>query len=106
CPQRATSARACSRVAAPRAHRATSAPAPANCSAIARPMPRLAPATTTRLPVKSKDIVISLKARLAATIAAKRLAFDLPTPPVDVATECQPCLRDGAPAANREGGRR
>src|SRR6185369_13746369 len=55
-PPRAMSARASSRVALPRAHSATSAPAAANCDAIARPMPRLAPATRTRLPVKSKDI--------------------------------------------------
>jgi hypothetical protein len=46
-------ARASSSAAAPRAQIETSAPAAAKFSAMARPMPRLPPATTTRRPEKS-----------------------------------------------------
>src|SRR5579875_2643847 len=42
----------------------TPAPAAANPNAMARPMPRLPPVTTTRLPLKSNDMV-ALRRRLA-----------------------------------------
>ena len=50
----ATSARSASSPAWPRAQAETCAPAPANASAISRPMPLLPPATSTRRPLKSR----------------------------------------------------
>jgi hypothetical protein len=53
CPWAAMSARVFSSASAPRAQIDTEAPASAQASAIARPMPRLAPQMTARLPLRS-----------------------------------------------------
>src|SRR6516225_8974024 len=52
-PYRATSSRVAPSASAPRAQIDTPAPASAKVSAIARPIPRLPPATMARLPVMS-----------------------------------------------------
>src|SRR5271157_3190556 len=55
-PNRAISSRALARASAPRAQIDTPAPASANASAIARPIPLLPPATTARCPARSMSI--------------------------------------------------
>src|SRR4051794_37768619 len=55
-PRSRSSAATCSRVSAPRAHSATDAPSSANASAMARPIPRLPPVTSARLPFSCKSM--------------------------------------------------
>jgi hypothetical protein len=62
---------------APRAQIDTSAPAVAKASAIARPMPRLPPATSTRLCVKSNPIDVPCLLRIVPRSWARPSVTDV-----------------------------
>src|SRR5438270_6507139 len=65
-PRLRISAAAVCNVLSVRAHMATMAPSAANASAHARPMPWLAPATSTTLPLSPVSIVLAFSLALAA----------------------------------------
>src|SRR5699024_4159690 len=67
--------------ASPRAQVDTAAPAPAKASAMARPIPLLPPATTTRYPEKSNTPAAFIHRTLPSNDVGARLRATDPKPP-------------------------